>query len=125
MPEPVGRVIPILRSFDETETKRFYVDYLGFTIDWEHRFEPGFPLYMQVTLGDSVLHLSEHHGDCSPGGAVRIWVDDADAFLAGLNSRPHPRLRPGIEDQPWGLREISLMDPSFNRVIFAELPKPV
>ena len=71
----IGMTTPILRSFDEAEAKRFYVDYLGFTLDWEHRFEDGLPLYMQVSRDDCVLHISEHHGDCSPGAAVRIAVE--------------------------------------------------
>ena len=29
------------------------------------------PLYMQISLNDTVIHLSEHHGDASPGGAIR------------------------------------------------------
>jgi len=54
---------PIFRIFDEAKAREFYVDFLGFTIDWEHRFEPGLPLYMQVSKDDCILHLSEHHGD--------------------------------------------------------------
>ena len=61
------QTIPILRIFDEAKSKEFYVDYLGFAIDWEHRFEPGLPLYMQVSRDGLVLHLAGHHGDCCPG----------------------------------------------------------
>lgn len=122
---PTGPLIPILRSFDEAEALRFYVDYLGFALDWRHRFAPGMPLYMQVAREAAVLHISEHHGDCTPGAAVRIWVDDVDEMLAELLARPHPRLRPCIEDKPWGLREITLTDPFGNRVIFAGRPEPV
>lgn len=39
--------IPILRIFDEAKAKEFYFDFLGFRLDWEHRFEEGLPLYMQ------------------------------------------------------------------------------
>jgi len=66
---------PILRIFDESKAKEFYVGFLGFTIDWEHRFESNLPLYMQVSRDDCLLHLSEHHGDCCPGAAVRIQTD--------------------------------------------------
>src|SRR5580658_9435303 len=55
--------IPILRSFDEAKAKAFYVDLLGFKIDWEHRFRPDLPLYMQVSRDGLRLHVSEHHGD--------------------------------------------------------------
>ena len=61
------RTVPILRSFDEAKAREFYVDWLGFTVNWEHRFEPGMPLYMQVSRDGIVLHISEHHGDGSPG----------------------------------------------------------
>ena len=42
---------PIFRMFDEAKAREFYIDYLGFEIDWEHRFHDGAPLYMQVRLG--------------------------------------------------------------------------
>lgn len=64
------RVIPILRIFDVDRAREFYVDHLGFVVDWEHRFEERLPLYMQVSRGGLVLHLSEHHGDGAPGSTV-------------------------------------------------------
>ena len=66
------QTVPILRSFDEAKAREFYVDWLGFTVDWEHRFEPGTPLYMQVSRDGIVLHISEHHGDGSRGVLVRV-----------------------------------------------------
>jgi uncharacterized glyoxalase superfamily protein PhnB len=56
-----GKATPILRIFDEVKAKKFYVDFLGFEVDWEHRFEEGLPLYMQISKNGCVLHLSEHH----------------------------------------------------------------
>ncbi|MBA4160284.1 MAG: VOC family protein, partial [Gemmatimonadetes bacterium] len=41
------RTTPILRIFDEAKAKEFYVAFLGFTVDWEHRFEDDLPLYLQ------------------------------------------------------------------------------
>ena len=51
------QTVPILRSFDEGKAREFYVGWLGFTVDWEHRFEPGLPLYMQVSRAGIVLLL--------------------------------------------------------------------
>lgn len=116
----IGTNTPILRSFDEAEAKRFYVDYLGFALDWEHRFEPGLPLYMQLSRDACVLHVSEHHGDCSPGAAVRIAVEDLAALHAELTARGHPRIRPGIETMAFGTRDMALLDPFHNRLIFTE-----
>ena len=111
-----GRTTPILRIFDEAKAREFYVDFLGFKVDWEHRFEPGLPFYMQVSKDDCVLHLSEHHGDCSPGAAVRIETSDLDGFHTELMSKGYKHARPGVEQTPWGTRELSVRDAFGNRL---------
>lgn len=113
-----GKTTPILRIFDEAKAREFYVDFLGFKVDWEHRFEPGLPLYMQVSKDGCVLHLSEHHGDCSPGAAMRIETSDLEAFHAELPSKQYKYARPGIEKTPWGTRDMSVKDPFGNRLTF-------
>ena len=115
---PLGRITPILRSFDEAKAREFYVDFLGFKIDWEHRFEPDLPLYMQVSKEDCIIHLSEHHGDCSPGSALRIAATDLEAYQEQLLAKQYKNARPGIEDTPWGTREMCINDPFGNRLIF-------
>jgi uncharacterized glyoxalase superfamily protein PhnB len=110
--------VPILRIFDEAKAKDFYLGFLGFGLDWEHRFEPNTPLYAQISLGECVIHLSEHHGDASPGSAVRIAVDDVAAYHAEIMSKGYKYMRPGIEAMPWGTLEIKVIDPFFNRLMF-------
>ncbi len=39
-------VIPQLRITNASRSLEFYVNGLGFTVDWEHQFEPGFPLFV-------------------------------------------------------------------------------
>ena len=109
---------PILRSFDEEKAREFYIDFLGFKIDWCHRFSDNAPLYMQVSRGGCVLHLSEHHGDCSPGAAMRIQVSDIDAFNRELLDKKYRYAGPGINDTPWGSRDMSVADPFGNRLTF-------
>jgi uncharacterized glyoxalase superfamily protein PhnB len=113
-----GKTTPILRMFDERKAREFYLDFLGFKVDWEHRFEPGLPLYMQVSKDGCVLHLSEHHGDASTGAAIRIETSDLDAFHTELASKHYKYARPGIEDMPWGTRDMSVKDPFGNRLTF-------
>ena len=111
-------VVPILRVFDEAKTREFYVGFLGFKVDWEHRFAPDLPLYLQVSRDGCILHLSEHHGDCCPGAAMRIEVEDIDAYHAELTAKDYGYARPGIDDTPWGSRDISVKDPFGNRLVF-------
>ncbi|QNA87525.1 VOC family protein [Massilia sp. Dwa41.01b] len=115
----LGAVTPVLRIFDEAKAREFYVDFLGFAVDWEHRFEPGLPLYLQVARDGCVLHLSEHHGDCCPGAAIRIEVAGIDAYHAELSAKAYGYARPGVEDTPWGTREMSVKDPFGNRLTFS------
>lgn len=114
----LGATTPILRIFDAAKAREFYVGFLGFQVDWEHRFEPGLPLYLQVSRAGCVLHLSEHHGDCCPGAAMRIEVDDIDALHAELAARDYGYARPGIDAMPWGTRDMSVKDPFGNRLTF-------
>lgn len=113
-----GKTTPILRIFDEHKAKEFYVGFLGFRIDWTHCFGEGTPLYMQVSRDGCVLHLSEHHGDGCPGSAMRIETDRIDAFHQELAAKPYAYMRPGIEDTPWGSRDVSVIDPFGNRLTF-------
>ena len=110
--------IPILRIFDEAKARDFYVGFLGFAVEWEHRFEPGTPLYMQVRLGEARLHLSEHYGDGTPGSALRIRCDDVDAFCTALNAKGYKYARPGAQDMSWGTRDTTIADPFGNRLTF-------
>jgi catechol 2,3-dioxygenase-like lactoylglutathione lyase family enzyme len=116
----LAQPIPILRSFDEAKAREFYVDFLGFRVDWEHRFEPGLPLYLQVSRAGCVLHLSEHHGDASPGSALRIAVEGLDDLHAELLAKQYRNSRPGIQPQPWG-RDMTIADPFGNRLIFTDV----
>lgn len=118
----VGKTTPILRIFDEAKAKEFYVDFLGFTVDWEHRFEPDLPLYMQVSRDACILHLSEHHGDACPGAALRIEVPDLKAYHAEIAAKRYKYARPGIEKMPWGTDDMSVKDPFGNRLTFFQTP---
>ena len=100
--------------------REFYLNWLGFTTDWEHRFAPGMPLYTQVRLGSLQLHLTGHHGDASPGAKAYVRCTGLRAFCAELNARPYANNTPVIEAPEWGGIEMMLTDPFGNRIVFAE-----
>ena len=111
---------PIFRIFDEEKAREFYLSFLEFKVDWEHRFEDDLPLYMQISFGACMLHLSENYGDCCPGAAVRIEVSDIEALHASLTAKQYKYARPGIEETPWNTREVRVGDPFGNRIVFYE-----
>jgi catechol 2,3-dioxygenase-like lactoylglutathione lyase family enzyme len=117
-----SRAIPIIRIFSEDKAREFYVGFLGFAVEWEHRFEDNFPLYMQVRRSDLILHLSEHHGDATPGSAIFVPIQDIEAFHDELLGKQYKYGKPGIEALPWG-KVLETTDPFGNRIRFCESPK--
>jgi catechol 2,3-dioxygenase-like lactoylglutathione lyase family enzyme len=100
--------IPVLRVEDGPASAAWYRR-LGFQEDWRHQHEPGFPWFISIsTPQGATLFLSEHGGDCAPGGSVFLVTRDITAAEAALNMR--------AELMPWGDRELSLLDPDGNRV---------
>ncbi len=114
------RVVPVLRIFDVGKAREFYLGFLGFSVDWEHRHEADLPLYMQVSRGSLVLHLSEHHGDACPGSTVYVHASGLEGLQAELAAKAYRYGRPGLVDQPWGMRELVVHDPFGNRIRFGE-----
>jgi uncharacterized glyoxalase superfamily protein PhnB len=114
------QTVPILRIFDEAKAREFYVDYLGFQIDWLHRFEDNTPLYMQISRGGLTLHLSEHHGDACPGSTVFVRMTGIEALHAELAAKQYKYLRPGLEIAPWNAKCMETIDPFGNRLRFNE-----
>lgn len=115
-----SKVIPILRIFDETKAREFYIGWLGFTVDWEHRFSDDAPLYMQVSRGGVTLHLSEHHGDSTPGAKIFIECTGVRAFHKELNEKQYKYNHPGLEEEPWDAISVTVIDPFLNRLAFNE-----
>lgn len=117
------QTIPIIRIFDEEKAKEFYLDFLGMTLDWKHRYEAGFPIYMQVSRDGLVFHLSEHSGDCTPGSKVFVNTDDLEGLHREVTSRGYRYSRPEITKAPWGSKIFEVVDPFSNKILFNELPK--
>lgn len=73
----------------------WYVDYLGFAIDFEHRFHAGAPLFMQVSR-------------------------DVEALHAELQAKHYKYMNPGVDTTEWGTRDVCVIDPFNNRIVFSE-----
>jgi catechol 2,3-dioxygenase-like lactoylglutathione lyase family enzyme len=119
------QTIPLLRIFDVEKAKQFYIDFLGFTLAWEHCFKENFPAYMQISRSGLTLHLSEHHGDCSPGSTVFVWMTGLDEFHQEITAKNYKYLHPGIETTFYDARCVEVLDPFGNRIRFNENLSPL
>jgi catechol 2,3-dioxygenase-like lactoylglutathione lyase family enzyme len=120
--QPIS-VLPILRMYDVAGTLRFYVEYLGCSLDWQDG-EGDRPIYLQVSRGALRLHLSSHVDDGTPGTAVLVVASGIEELRAELGARGYPYLNPGIEDGPGSGRTLQLIDPASNRIRFFEPGAP-
>jgi Glyoxalase superfamily protein len=71
-------VVPVLCVEDAARAVAWYPR-LGFAKEWEHQFEPGFPLFVSVARGNVRIYLSEHEGDARPDTLIHLYVKDIDA----------------------------------------------
>lgn len=116
-------VTPQFRITDARRSLAFYVDGLGFEVDWEHRFEPGLPVFMQLTRAGQSIFLTEHAGDCQVGGAAYFVIPDVEACYNDFKARGVIPTEPPT-DTPWGSREMVVTDPDGNRLRFASSTAP-
>ena len=113
---------PILRIFDYEKAKTFYIEWLGFKIDWEHKPDNS-PIYLQISFDSIVIHLTEHHGDCSPGARIHIEnFNNLALYHEKLLSKNYKYNRPSLDTASWRPNAICMeaINPFGNRLTFAE-----
>ena len=115
---PIQRVVPALRITNYDRSKAFYVDQLGFRIEWEHRFEPNLPAFMAVARDGMQIYLSEHSGDCQVGGLVHFVIEDVKAWCREFTARGVHMTEPPNNDL--GFLNMTVTDPDGNQLRFME-----
>lgn len=114
------KVIPVFRIFDYNKAIEFYVNWLGFTVVWEHHFEENTPVYIEVEKDGITLHLSEHHGDGTPGTHVFVWCKGVEEYHKELIDKKYKYNRPGLEKTFYSSLEFTVNDPFNNHISFNE-----
>ncbi|MEJ0102297.1 MAG: glyoxalase superfamily protein [Bacteroidota bacterium] len=118
-------VIPVLRIFDVQKAKEFYIDWLDFNLEWEHVFEENFPVYMEVSKDNIKIHLTEHHGDCTPGSKIFINCNNIQEYCEKLKAKNYKFYKPALKKHSTIRSAWMWTDPFGNRLSFNEyLPKP-
>jgi catechol 2,3-dioxygenase-like lactoylglutathione lyase family enzyme len=126
--------IPVLRIFSADRAKEFYLEFLGFTLDFGGPSGgPGTPFYAQIIRADTTFHLTEVPYDPGHGATVAINLNGIDALHRELSARygemgsrvwgPGVWV-PEVEDVPWGSRVLTISDPFGNHLRFSEPKDP-
>lgn len=89
---------------------------MGFQIDWEHRFEPNFPVFAQITRDEMTIYLIEHTGDCQVGGLIHLFVPDVDDWYSGIKEKKEIQIMESPSEDLEGLRMMTVVNPDENQL---------
>ncbi|MFC6222978.1 glyoxalase superfamily protein [Hymenobacter artigasi] len=115
-------VTPIFQILDYQQALDFYIDWLGFRIDWQDQSVRG-PLYMQVSRGGIVLHLSSHPEESCAGAKAMAEINGLIAFHHMLTQKASAYPSPVLQKTCWSdkVMQVEVTDPFGNILVFAEL----
>ncbi|WP_442964383.1 glyoxalase superfamily protein [Pseudomonas sp. KNUC1026] len=111
------RAVPVLRSFDEAKAREFYLDFLGFSVEFRTplRSRPALvPGHSPRAAGAAPVRAPRR---CMPGATVLIPVQGLEALRDELQGKAYGYARPEIVDQGSG-RTLEVADPFGNRLRF-------
>lgn len=117
----IERSVPILPGDDLGIAKEFYVDKLGFTVQWEDTAD-GEHGIMGLERGGIELTI-----DCPMSGhgrnaCVSLRVESADAYYEEWRGKVEIGQQP--RDEEWGARTFGLRDPSGNTIfVIGPIPR--
>ncbi len=115
------RIRPVFGIQSYEDAVAHYVDWLGFTIDWEWREAPGRPVIMEISRDGVDMHLVE--GDEHPPSSwIQVIVEDIQTLADELNAK-----RPDFVSISGGwpyVQQILLKDPFGNLLVFEQPQSP-
>jgi len=109
--------IPTFRILDYEKAIKFYVDFLGFNLDWEHRFSETEPVYMQVSKNGLTLHLTENTRFQTE---VIVFVETKGIVGYYMEISKKDASIPKVSSTPWQTKQMEIEDPFGNLLRFNE-----
>jgi predicted enzyme related to lactoylglutathione lyase len=109
-------VTPILRVDDLEVSRRYYIDKLGFALDWDYAGR----MISVSRNGKGMMVCEREQGQA--GTCLWIGVDDADALLAEFSAKGVP-IRTPPKNFSWAY-EFTIEDPDGHVLRFGSGPKP-
>lgn len=115
--------VAVIQIGSVPDAKKFYVDFLGFTVDWGWPENDGErSLYAQISRSGVSLHLSTH-GVERGATELLIRMSGLATLHAELSTKPYP-LSLNVRHTPDDRSEFQVTDPFGNRLRFSENNPP-
>ena len=113
------KAIPTFGIADYQTAINYYIDKLGFKIDWEHRFTETDPIYMQISRNGLILHLSENKR-FENKAIIFVETKNIKEFHKELSDRNPTEKIQEIVFTNWQTMELEIQDPFGNLLRFNE-----
>ena len=115
-------VTPVFQITDYPQAMAFYVDWLGFSIDWEDRPASG-GFYVQISRGNIVLHLTTYQHESCIGSRAIAEFTGLPAFHRLLLQKEAAFPTPPLQKTTWNdkVMQLELFDPAGNCLVLAEV----
>lgn len=115
-------VTPVFQIADYAQAIAFYVDWLGFSIDWEDRPASG-AYYVQISRGSIVLHLTTYKHESNIGSRAIAEFTGMLSFHRLLLQKKSNFPAPLLQKTTWNdkVMQLELFDPSGNCLVLTEV----
>ena len=117
MPGQIEEMVPVFGIASYADAKAHYVDWLGFTIDWEWREAAGRPVIMAISRDHAAFMLNEY--DEPAPSTVTLKVDDLASLAGEWNSRRPGSVEVAIEP-PYEFPAVLIRDSCGNALHFQQ-----
>ena len=111
----IENLTPILRVEDLDVSRRYYIETLGFSLDWDTE-----GMASVSRDGKSIMLCEREQGQ--PGVWLWVGVDDADALFAEFTAKG-ARIRSQPQNHSWAY-EFAVEDPDGHVLRIGSEPKP-
>lgn len=115
-----AQIVPTLRIGAYSDAVAFYVEWLGFNLDWEWREDPDQPVIMHISRNGQGMFLNEYEVGVF-GAQLLVRVTDLEAYAAELCTRRADSATVFLEP-PNEIPSLRFTDPFGNYIGFQELP---
>lgn len=111
-------VTPVLPSLNIAQTAEFYVDKMGFVVDFQGED------YLVIKREHLILHFWLCDNPIlPPNTSCYIWVENITPLYEELRAKITLTPENELHDTPWGFNEFAVIDIHGNHIHFAQQQK--
>lgn len=114
------KVIPILKVFDVIRAKEFYVDVMGFKVEWERGSDEKSNIYMILSYEHILLYFTAYDDEVASVSSVFIEFSGLKEYHEFLMERKVGYLFADPNMTPWKSLSMEVIDPFGNKLLFCE-----